>query len=513
MLIIKREIIAKGVFMKRYIFLVIVTLVGIIFCLSFVNKSSSSVSNNNLNQTINYGIDDISTDLESVTNLSKRQEDIICAVSRGLVSKSSENKITPSLASEVKQDSQGIQYEFKIRDDVFWSNGNKITPSDIVSFFKELLKEEDEKNIEALLDVYGAKDFKAGKINFEKGVAITSTDDSVIIRLNSKNDNFLYELTKPQYRVRKYLIMWENMKKNYSKLIYSGDFKIDSIDDNNIKLKKNDNSSDDIISSINIIKDENVELSMASYEVNQRDIVVDPPETELSKLDEENKLITEPKTEATYLYINNNKESIPVQGRREIYNDICKALATYKDVNNKAFELAEGSYFREDKENLTKIQDRKVSSNKTGEWKKPAILTILCEDNEKNRDLCRTIQQWFKDNTNITIKYSSVKESEFKDEELKKRYDMILLNNDANSMNKENFYSAFQEYLTESQNKILKKLIENNKSNSFTELEDSLFNEFSIVPLVFYNENIAISNKISKLKLDGNGNIDFSTIK
>lgn len=221
------------------------------------------------------------------------------------------------------------------------------------------------KNIKALLDVYGAKDFKAGKTTFEKGVAISATNDAVIIRLNTKNNNFLSELTKPQYRVRKYLIMWGNMKNNYKKLIYSGDFSIDSINDDSMVLKKNQNSSDDIISNINILKDENVELSMACYEVNQRDIVIDPPETELSKLDEEGKLITEPKIDATYLYIS-NKENLPVQARREIYNDVCKAVASYKNTNNKTFELAEGSYFREDKENLTKVQARKVSSNKIG---------------------------------------------------------------------------------------------------------------------------------------------------
>lgn len=44
------------------------------------------------------------------------------------------------------------------------------------------------------------------------------------------------------------------------------------------------------------------------------------------------------------------------------------------------------------------------------------ILTLLCEDTDENRILCRTIEDWFKNNTNITIKYSLVKE-EFEDEE------------------------------------------------------------------------------------------------
>ena len=164
----------------------------------------------------------------------------MCAVSKGLVSKNQDNKIVPSLASEVIKDSEGIQYEFKLRDDIFWSDGSKITPNDIVVFFKELLKEEDEENIQALLEVYGAKEFKEGNIVFETGVAIKGTDNSVIIRLNRKDDNFLSELTKPQYRLRKYLIMWGNIKNNYNTLVYSGDYKIDSISKEKMILKRND---------------------------------------------------------------------------------------------------------------------------------------------------------------------------------------------------------------------------------------------------------------------------------
>lgn len=485
----------------------------ILFCLGFINKESSNVSNDNSEETISYGIDNIPKDLEKVTKLSKRDEDIMCAVSRGLVSKDEDNKINPSLASEITKDKDGIQYEFKIRDDIFWSNGNKITPNDIITFLKELLKEEDEDNIQALLNVYGAKDFKDGKNTFETGVAIRENENSIIIRLNKKDDNFLNELSKPQYRLRKNLIMWRDMEKNYSKLVYSGDYRINSIDKDKLILKKNDKSDETAISNINILNDDSVEMSMASYEVNERDIVINPPQSELNKLTEQKKIITVPETKSAYLFINNNNSnSIPVQGRREIYNDVCKALEVYQNSNSNEFDLAEGSFFREDKKDLTKLQARKVSSNKDGEWNKPQVLTILCEDTNENRNLCRIIQEWFKNNTNITIKYSPVKD-EFEDEELRKRYDMILINNEANAFNKPSFYSNLKKYLTDNQDKLLEKCIADKTEKDYSNLEESLFENYNILPLVFYNENIAVSNKISQMKLDGNGNIDFSTIK
>ena len=498
--------------MKKYFFYVVIMISVILFCLGFINKESSNLSNNNLEETLSYGIDEIPKDLEKVTNLSKRHEDIICAVSKGLVSKNEDNKIVPSLASEIIKDSKGIQYEFKLRDDVFWSDGSKITPNDIVVFFKELLKEEDKENIQALLDVYGTKEFKEGKVIFETGVAIKGTEDSVIIRLNAKDDNFLSELTKPQYRLRKYLIMWANIKNNYDTLVYSGDYKINSISKDNITLKRNEKSSDGKISNINIMNDDSVEMSMASYEVKQRDIVINPPESELNKLAEQKKLVTLPEMKATYLVINNKDNSIPIQGRREIYNNVCKAIESYQNLNSTEFELAEGSFFREDKQNLTKLQARKVGSNKEGEWNKPKILTVLCEDSIENRILCRSIQEWFDKNTDITIKYSLVKE-EFEDEELKKRYDMLLINNEANVSDKQSFYSKFHEYLTDNQNNLLEKQISNKINSDYSSLEENLFDNYNILPLVFYNENIAISNKISQFALDGNGNIDFATIK
>ena len=105
--------------MKKYFFYIFMIISVFLFCLGFINKESSDVSNDNSESTLSYGIDEIPKDLKKVTNLSKRHEDIMCAVSRGLVSKSQENKIVPSLASEIITDSEGIQYEFKLRDDIF----------------------------------------------------------------------------------------------------------------------------------------------------------------------------------------------------------------------------------------------------------------------------------------------------------------------------------------------------------------------------------------------------------
>ena len=115
-------------------------------------------------------------------------------------------------------------------------------------------------------------------------------------------------------------------------------------------------------------------------------------------------------------------------------------------------------------------------------------------------------------NTEIAVKYTLVNEQEFNDLELKKRYDIILINNDAVYSEKEKFYTSFEEYLTPVNLNILERLRINDYNGDYFSLEDSLFSNYNIVPLVFYNENIAVSSKISNMSFSRNGNINFNEL-
>ncbi len=303
--------------------------------------------------------------------------------------------------------------------------------------------------------------------------------------------------------------MWNDIHKNYSNLVYCGDYKIKEADKDNIILEKNNNAVK--FKYITFVKDDSVEQSMASYEVNERDLVINPPESELNKLKESGKLITIPEYSASYIVMNSS--SIPMQGRRQIYNYIYKALESYQSINTQEFDLAEGCYFRDEKDNLTMIQGRKVNSSQKGEWSEPQILTVIAEDTKQNKILCRIIRDWFEDNTDISIKYTLADEEEFSDSELKQRYDIVIVNNDAVSWNKEEFYSCFEEYLSELDLNLLESLRINDYYGDYYALEDSLFSNYNILPLVFYNENIAISDKVSNIAFDWNGNINYEQLE
>ena len=199
---IERRVNLKKIFVVLGLFVV-----SIVFLLGFIDKSPTKQVRSEAD--IVYSINNIPSNFVTVGSLSKREQDIICAVSKGLVELDTNGELVPALADSVDIRDNGIEYDFKIRDDVYWSDGTKITPSDIAEFFREVITLEAEEDIEPLLNVFGVIDYRNGNKSFSNGVGITATDTNLILRLNSQDSNFLNELTKPQYRLRKSVILWE----------------------------------------------------------------------------------------------------------------------------------------------------------------------------------------------------------------------------------------------------------------------------------------------------------------
>lgn len=456
-----------------------------------------------------YAVTNIQTKLDKTTNLTKSEEDLICATSRGLIKKDSSSNIVPDLAESYEVKSEGIEYEFKIKDNIYWSDGTKITVKDICKFFKELLMYEDEASIEPIINVFGASDFRKGIGTFENNVAIIPTEKSIIIRLNKKNDKFLDELSKPQYRLRRNLKLWAKIDENYNEIIYSGQYYIKDFEDNKLELSKN-RKCEGNIDDIAIIKYDSTELAMAAYEVNKVDMLIDPPSNQLERLKTNNELINFQTSEGMFMIMSSKKDATP-QKRRELCKDFYKAVGEYELINSSRVQAAEGSYFLEDKNDLTKLQTRKVSINQSEPFKDFEKITLLAEENEDNRDFCEFLKDWYKTNFNIEFKYTLVKQNEIRDAKLENNYDIMLQNYVSDSKDKRSFYSQIEDELSEQAKAVLLKNDQNINSN-YADLEEEIFNEYKVVPLLFFNKNIAISDKISNIAIDKNGNIDFTTI-
>ena len=184
--------------MKKLLITLVSTALVVSFLIGFIDVSGPKTENNDTE--LIYSVSTIPTDFKAVGSLDKRSQDIITATSRGLVELDENNEIKPSLAESVEVREDGLEYDFKIRSDIYWSDGTRITPRDIATFFSEILPEVNEENIEAMLDVYETAIFRSGDGPFAEDVAISFGDDSLFVRVNSRDDKFLEELTTPQYR-------------------------------------------------------------------------------------------------------------------------------------------------------------------------------------------------------------------------------------------------------------------------------------------------------------------------
>lgn len=488
--------------MKKILITITISATIIIFLLGFIQFGNSNTYNSTAD--VVYSINDIPSDLIKVGSLTKRQQDFICAISKGLIEEDINGNMLPALAESVEISEDGIQYEFTIRDDVYWTNGEKITPKDIVAFFRQILTEEDEENIEALLNVYGAREYKNSNLNFNDVVAITAKDNKVVFRLNSPDDNFLSELSKPQYRVRKDVILWDNINKQYSNFVYTGDYGIESMEEGKIILTRNKKSNAALPETISIVEDESEDLALASFEVGTTDIVVDPPRSELNRLKSENSIITLPSNNAVYLAFNLRDQFVPIEGRKSLYYEVTKALNEFANKNTAAVVMSEYSYFR-DYDDLEKLQARKVMTNSQDEWHDEGNVVLICEKNVANKELANAISSWFEKNTDLSLIIRLVEKDQYKEVIESGDYDMALVNLEVTENYQDELYDTVSEYLPDTAMEVW--------SSEEESVEEELFNNYSIVPLIFYNENIAINKGIHGITLDNNGNIRFSEIR
>ena len=92
--------------LKRIIITIVITIVTVVFLLGFIDKSNSGKETEKAD--IVYSIDDIPDDMRNIASLSTRQQDIICAVSKGLIEIDSQGKMMPALAKSVDVTDNGI---------------------------------------------------------------------------------------------------------------------------------------------------------------------------------------------------------------------------------------------------------------------------------------------------------------------------------------------------------------------------------------------------------------------
>ena len=154
------------------------------------------------------------------------------------------------------------EWTFTLRDDLKWSDGEKITANTYLDSWFDSLENSKSDEIYRLFVIKNAEDFSNKKID-RNSVGIKVQDNKLIVNLNNPIKNFDEWVSNPIF----YPIRKENRDLNLDKKIVNGAFKVSSFTDDEIILERNENYWDNINTKLKEIKISLVEDGIMAYEM------------------------------------------------------------------------------------------------------------------------------------------------------------------------------------------------------------------------------------------------------
>ncbi|HAK41901.1 MAG TPA: peptide ABC transporter substrate-binding protein, partial [Clostridium sp.] len=107
--------------MKKIIFTVI-CIIAILTGISIEREKINSVNDNNID-CITYNMNMNPNDLQLTATDSVRDKDLLVTLFEGLVKENENGEIVPALSKEVEISDDGLEYTFKLREDIYYSSG------------------------------------------------------------------------------------------------------------------------------------------------------------------------------------------------------------------------------------------------------------------------------------------------------------------------------------------------------------------------------------------------------
>lgn len=471
---------------------------------------------------------------ESLVSLkSKDEEEIACALFDGLVTLGDNGEIEGALAKEYSVSNDGITYNFKLRDDIFWSNGKEITSYDFVDFFKNLLDPKQKmEGAENMYCIFGAKDYNQGKGQFSS-VAIDSVDKKNIrIRMNYKDDSFLYNLTKPKFRLRKNFDLLKNYKNQYEKIDYSGPYKIASLEDGKtLKLKSNEKYWDTPKAKELVISINSNEMATAAFGLGKVDFLFNLPIAESQSLAEFVDYAYVGDMYAVVFNMRKDKIGENLVFRRAI-EEALKVLYIKDDIYKEGgFVDTRGNMNFISREQGSKLvmstnEHDSVNLSKVNQWfkemnfDKSTEITLLCPKNNTAMFLGEKLKNVLKEELEINAKTLYLDEEEY-EKSLKNgnfTFALKLFKDSKNPIDFFNYWTKDNEknyagYASIEYEKISQKYKTSLNDSDKVLLNQILKRDVPYIPVCYTSMSYGMSPNISSLKLDGNNNINFKTIE
>lgn len=285
-----------------------------------------------------YSIGELPSDLSKVDKGAGNLKNFSMSLFSGLVREDDTGNIEYVLAKKCDMSSDGLVYTFTLKDDIKWSNGERITAQDFCDFFIKLLSlNYNSVYRNELKCIYGVTDYIKGTKDSSQ-IAISAPSKNILeIRLNYQSTFFLHMLSQPIYNLRKIDDNLADWKKKYRNIVYSGPYKIEEFFNNKVTLEKNEYYIlKENIKSNKLILDlseKSSEFALASFETqNNIDVFLNPPITETERL------------------INNNEAQVYNTFSVECVFFNFKSKTAVSDVNfRKTISLALDKNYKDDK--------------------------------------------------------------------------------------------------------------------------------------------------------------------
>lgn len=448
-------------------------------------------------------ISEIPTTLDN-TEKGNEAENLIVSLFEGLVEITDNNKIGPALSKGWRISNNGLDYEFLLRDDIKWSNGEQITSKDFEKFFEAILSKNNNTSCDELYSIYGAEDYKKGASSFSN-VAIEAISDNILkIKLNEKDDNFLKNLTKAKFRLRNLEEPLGNYKNEFQRISYTGAYIIEHIgEDGSILLSENKNYKLDRLNnkSIKFIDGGTNEENLAQYTLGNVDILYNPSIKTFKSESIKNNIEMSKSNNINFMIINSNygitqyldfrKGIVAALNYSLMDSYIIKNNLGYLDFKEITMEeveknkLMESMIIKENSKDLKAIGEKRAKeffSTIGGNINKE--IKIIGEDKFETNELCKFINDELK-KYSINIKVSLQPKEKLQEELMKKEFNIYI---ESVNMDKEE----------------MKTYIE-----PLEEVLEKGYNLFSL----YRNYDIwGKSDKVKKLYIDSNNNIIFKNI-
>ena len=526
--------------MKKIIFTVI-CIIAILTGISIEREKINSVNDNNID-CITYNMNINPNDLQLTATDSVRDKDLLVTLFEGLVKENENGEIVPALSKEVEISDDGLEYTFKLREDIYYSSGEKITAEDFKSFFKAFLNDKNNIYASRLNCIYGAKEFREGYGDFSN-VAINIKDDNILsIRLNYKCPYFINILANPVFNLRDYGSL-DNYKDNFTSIRYTGPFIVKDAKNKEVYIEKNEKYYE-----ADKITDEDIRITFLDSEENALaifeksagtnidgftgdiDIMMDAPISELLRLSQNSMIKRFNGSSMYYLNFNPDKEVLGGDlNFRSAINSllskeygsqlICKELLTPATAYSLETEKTEQVFSSfGDAEEARKFFSK---VNLTEESK----VKIIYEKNNLNRRIIKDLSANIKENIDLEMVLQ-----EYSNEELKRvidagDYDIVLQRFDFKYGDPIEYYENFNNtsendiiaYDNEEYDKLIKdatyEIDEAKRKSIYEQCEKILKNQLISIPIYNINNAICIKEGIDNVYVTTIGNIRLDKVK